>query len=217
MSSVYSPEGTVPVKVQQLADSLQLISGQLNSVLGALGSITHKQTPPPLTTPLLPRPSWAWPANPSPSLANGLAHRATDTLQTRWSGLSSGETHTHTHHHLLHHLNIISVSIETSRAHMTYSGYTPPSLRPSEVEGQRLQGLIEGNKRWLEAQRKNRNMYPYIHAHTHTHTHSKCTSLCFPERHTLSPLFPNLRSASSSGGLVQLSLDDNNQIKVHHY
>ncbi|XP_016370796.1 centrosomal protein of 164 kDa-like [Sinocyclocheilus rhinocerous] len=170
MSSVYSPEGTVPVKVQQLADSLQLISGQLNSVLGALGSLTHKQTPPPLTTPLLPRPSWAWPTTPSPSLANGLSHRATDSLQTRWSRLSS----------------------ETSRAHMTYSGYTPPSLsslRPSEVEGQRLQGLIEGNKRWLEAQRKNRNI----------------------------PLFPSLRSASSGGGLVQLSLDDNNQIKVHHY
>uniref|UniRef100_A0A9J7YGW7 Centrosomal protein of 164 kDa n=1 Tax=Cyprinus carpio carpio TaxID=630221 RepID=A0A9J7YGW7_CYPCA len=154
MSSVYSPEGTVPVKVQQLADSLQLISGQLNSVLGALGSLTHKQTAPPLTTPLLPRPSWAWPTTPSPSLANGLSHRATDALQTRWSGLSS----------------------ETSRAHMTYSGYTPPSLsslRPSEVEGQRLQGLIEGNKRWLEAQRKNRNI----------------------------PLFPSLRSASSGGGL----------------
>ncbi|XP_059371018.1 centrosomal protein of 164 kDa-like, partial [Carassius carassius] len=170
MSSVYSPEGTVPVKVQQLADSLQLISGQLNSVLGALGSVTHKQTPPPLTTPLLPRPSWAWPTPPSPSLANRLSHRATDSLQTRWSGLSS----------------------ETSRAHMTYSGYTPPSLsslRPSEVEGQRLQGLIEGNKRWLEAQRKNRNI----------------------------PLFLSLRRASSSGGLVQLSLDDNNQIKVHHY
>ncbi|XP_077086498.1 uncharacterized protein cep164 isoform X2 [Siphateles boraxobius] len=171
MSSIYSPEGTVPVKVQQLADSLQLISGQLNSVLGALGSLTHKQAPPTLTTPLPPRPSWAWPVNPSPSLSKGLAHRPTDSLQNRWSGLST----------------------ETSRAHMTYSGYTPPSLsslRPSaEVEGQRLQGLIEGNKRWLEAQRKNRNI----------------------------PLFPNLRTGSSSGGLVQLSLDDNNQIKVHHY
>ncbi|XP_056107537.1 centrosomal protein of 164 kDa-like, partial [Rhinichthys klamathensis goyatoka] len=167
MSSIYSPEGTVPVKVQQLADSLQLISGQLNSVLGALGSLTHKQAPPTLTTPLPPRPSWAWPVNSSPSLSNGLTHRPTDSLQNRWS--------------------------ETSRAHMTYSGYTPPSLsslRPSaEVDGQRLQGLIEGNKRWLEAQRKNRNI----------------------------PLFPNLRTGSSSAGLVQLSLDDNNQIKVHHY
>ncbi|XP_056107538.1 centrosomal protein of 164 kDa-like [Rhinichthys klamathensis goyatoka] len=195
MSSIYSPEGTVPVKVQQLADSLQLISGQLNSVLGALGSLTHKQAPPTLTTPLPPRPSWAWPVNSSPSLSNGLTHRPTDSLQNRWSGLSTGETHTHTHtrHHLQHHLNIISVSTETSRAHMTYSGYTPPSLsslRPSaEVDGQRLQGLIEGNKRWLEAQRKNRNI----------------------------PLFPNLRTGSSSAGLVQLSLDDNNQIKVHHY
>ncbi len=90
---------SVPVKVQQLADSLQLISGQLNSVLGALGSLTHKQTPPPLTTPRMPRPSWAWPAHPSSSLANGLLHRATDSLQTRWSGLSSGETRTHTHTH----------------------------------------------------------------------------------------------------------------------
>ncbi|KAK7155989.1 hypothetical protein R3I94_006150 [Phoxinus phoxinus] len=172
MSSIYSPEGTVPVKVQQLADSLQLISGQLNSVLGALGSLTHKQAPPTLATPLPPRPSWAWPVNSSPSLSNGLAHRPTDSLQNRWSGLST----------------------ETSRSHMTYSGYTPPSLsslRPSaEVDGQRLQGLIEGNKRWLEAQRKNRNI----------------------------PLFPNLRTGSSGGGgLVQLSLDDNNQIKVHHY
>ncbi|XP_073780258.1 centrosomal protein of 164 kDa isoform X2 [Danio rerio] len=172
MSSVYSPEGTVPVKVQQLADSLQLISGQLNSVLGALSSVTHKQAPPPLTTPLLPRPSWAWPTHPSSALSNGLAHRPTESMQNRWSGLST----------------------ETSRTHTTFSGYTPlslSSLRPPEVEGQRLQGLIEGNKRWLEAQRKNHNI----------------------------PLFPKLRSASGSGGsgFIQLSLDDNNQIKVHHF
>ncbi|XP_051536046.1 centrosomal protein of 164 kDa-like isoform X2 [Myxocyprinus asiaticus] len=171
ISSVYGPDGTVPVKVQQLADSLRLVSGQLNSVLGALGSLTHKQTPPTLTPPLLPRPSWAWSVNSTPSLFSGLTHRPTDVLQNRWSGLNT----------------------ETSRTHVSYSGYTPSSLsslRPSvEVEGQRLQGLIEGNKRWLEAQRKNHNI----------------------------PLFPNLRTSSSSGGLVQLSLDDYNQIKVHHY
>ncbi|XP_051520913.1 centrosomal protein of 164 kDa-like isoform X2 [Myxocyprinus asiaticus] len=167
MSSVYGPEATVPVKVQQLADSLQLISGQLNSVLGALGSLTHKQTPPTLIPPLQSSPSWAWPVNPAPSLSNGHTH----VLQNCWSGLNT----------------------ETSRTHVSYSGYTPlslSSLRPSvEVEGQRLQGLIEVNKRWLEAQRKNHNI----------------------------PLFPNFRTSSSSGGLVQLSLDDNNQIKVHHY
>lgn len=135
------------------------------------------------------------------------------------------------------------------------------SLRPSaEVEGQRLQGLIEGNKRWLEAQRKNRSMYPY---RAWCLLFLKENVLLISEEHqvvwgveivgaqriitncllwtrtylsvflmqwmscsvshavflniTHSPLFPNLRSASSSGGLVQLSLDDNNQIKVHHY
>ncbi|XP_056612907.1 centrosomal protein of 164 kDa-like isoform X2 [Triplophysa dalaica] len=167
-SSVYGHEGTVPVKVQQLADSLQVISGQLNSVLGALGSLNQKQNPPSLTTTQLPCSSWAWPINPSPSLHT---HRPTDLLQTTWSARNT----------------------ETSRVHMTYSGYTPASLsslRPSaEVEGHRLQSLIEGNKRWLEAQRKNRNI----------------------------PLFPNLRTPSSSSGFMQLSLDDNNQIKVHHY
>lgn len=166
MSSVYGHEGTVPVKVQQLADSLQLISGQLNSVLGALGSLTQKPNPPSLISPQLqPRSSWAWPINSSPSL---LQHRPTDMLHTTWSSLNT----------------------ETSRAHMNNSGFTSSlsSLRPSvEVEGHRLQGLIDGNKRWLEAQRKNRNI----------------------------PLFPNLRNSSS--GLLQLSLDDNNQIKVHRY
>lgn len=166
MSSVYGHEGTVPVKVQQLADSLQLISGQLNSVLGALGSLTQKPNPPSLISPQLqPRSSWAWPINSSPSL---LQHRPTDMMHTTWSSLNT----------------------ETSRAHMNNSGFTSSlsSLRPSaEVEGHRLQGLIDGNKRWLEAQRKNRNI----------------------------PLFPNLRNSSS--GLLQLSLDDNNQIKVHRY
>ncbi|XP_073718992.1 uncharacterized protein [Misgurnus anguillicaudatus] len=161
MSSVYGHEGTVPVKVQQLADSLQLISGQLNSVLGALGSLTQKPNPPSLISPQVLRSSWAWPINSSPSL---LQHRPTDMMHTTWSSLNT----------------------ETSRAHMTNSSLS--SLRPSaEVEGHRLQGLIDGNKRWLEAQRKNRNI----------------------------PLFPNLRNTSS--GLLQLSLDDNNQIKVHRY
>lgn len=37
-----------------------------------------------------------------------------------------------------------------------------------EVDGQRLQGLIDGNKRWLEMRKKDTSMYPSI---THTHTH----------------------------------------------
>uniref|UniRef100_A0A3Q3F9I5 Centrosomal protein of 164 kDa n=1 Tax=Labrus bergylta TaxID=56723 RepID=A0A3Q3F9I5_9LABR len=78
---------TVPDKVQELAESLQQISGQLNSVLGALGSLAQGQSiatsytafPPPLSHPhstaaptsnistsapvmpqMLSEPPWAW-------------------------------------------------------------------------------------------------------------------------------------------------------------
>lgn len=40
---------TVPAKVQELADSLQQISGQLNTVLGALGSLAQRQSSTPYT------------------------------------------------------------------------------------------------------------------------------------------------------------------------
>ena len=43
-----------------------------------------------------------------------------------------------------------------------------------EVDGQRLQGLIDGNKRWLEMRRKDTSMYPYVpHTLPHTRTHKK--------------------------------------------
>ncbi len=31
-----------------------------------------------------------------------------------------------------------------------------------EVDGQRLQGLIDGNKRWLEMRKKDASVYPSI-------------------------------------------------------
>ena len=33
-----------------------------------------------------------------------------------------------------------------------------------ELDGQRLQGLIDGNKRWLEMRRKDASMYPSCEA-----------------------------------------------------
>ncbi|KAI5625416.1 hypothetical protein C0J50_14962 [Silurus asotus] len=61
--------------------------------------------------------------------------------------------------------------------------------KSSELDSLRLQGLIEGNKRWLEKQRKDTNV----------------------------PLFTRYQAPPSTNGLVQLSLDENNQIRVHHY
>lgn len=45
------------------------------------------------------------------------------------------------------------------------------SMQPKAVEmdGQRLQGLIDGNKRWLETRRKDPSVYPSVKMLTHYH------------------------------------------------
>ncbi|XP_076876985.1 uncharacterized protein LOC143526225 [Brachyhypopomus gauderio] len=179
----------VPVKVQQLAESLQLISGQLNTVLGALGSLTGRTVQPlpqpPPSSSFPPAPSWAWTPSPaSSSLANQNSFLHCSVPKTHGSDL-----------HLNSHWSKLfpGVSMDTSarypmRATRAYCGYTPAS-HSSELDGQRLQRLIEDNKRWLESQRKDPNV----------------------------PLFTRYPAAPPTNGLVQLGLDENNQIKVYHY
>ncbi|KAM9453606.1 uncharacterized protein cep164 isoform 1-T1 [Salvelinus alpinus] len=193
-------EPTVPAKVQHLAESLQHISGQLNTVLGALGSLTQRQTPyQPLPLPLplsqprtptsmplsqlsmpLSGPSWA------PHSTSTQPRDSEDLLNSRWAKLFPGAP-------------IESIATSSLRTNALYSGYSPASeqarslssMQPKAVEmdGQRLQGLIDGNKRWLETRRKDPSV----------------------------PLFTRYRTPPTMSGLVQLSLDDNNQIKVYHY
>nr|XP_046172527.1 centrosomal protein of 164 kDa-like isoform X2 [Oncorhynchus gorbuscha] len=195
-------EPTVPAKVQHLAESLQHISGQLNTVLGALGSLTQRQTPyQPLPLPLplsqprtptsmplsqlsmpLSGPSWAW----GPHSTSTPLRDSEDLLNSRWAKLFPGAP-------------IESIATSSLRTNALYSGYSPASeqarslssMQPKAVEmdGQRLQGLIDGNKRWLETRRKDPSV----------------------------PLFTRYRTPPTMSGLVQLSLDDNNQIKVYHY
>ncbi|XP_042151927.1 centrosomal protein of 164 kDa isoform X5 [Oncorhynchus tshawytscha] len=195
-------EPTVPAKVQHLAESLQHISGQLSTVLGALGSLTQRQTPyQPLPLPLplsqprtptsmplsqlsmpLSGPSWAW----APHSTSIQPRGSEDLLNSRWAKLFPGAP-------------IESIATSSLRTHTLYSGYSPASeqarslssMQPKSVEmdGQRLQGLIDGNKRWLETRRKDPSV----------------------------PLFTRYRTPPTMSGLVQLSLDDNNQIKVYHY
>ncbi|XP_024300476.2 centrosomal protein of 164 kDa isoform X3 [Oncorhynchus tshawytscha] len=195
-------EPTVPAKVQHLAESLQHISGQLNTVLGALGSLTQRQTPyQPLPLPLplsqprtptsmplsqlsmpLSGPSWAW----APHSTSTPLRDSEDLLNSRWAKLFPGAP-------------IESIATSSLRTNALYSGYSPASeqarslssMQPKAVEmdGQRLQGLIDGNKRWLETRRKDPSV----------------------------PLFTRYRTPPTMSGLVQLSLDDNNQIKVYHY
>ncbi|XP_059931346.1 centrosomal protein of 164 kDa-like isoform X1 [Gadus macrocephalus] len=180
---------TVPAKVQQLAESLQQISGQLNLVLGALGSLAPPSAcsqgsgglPPTSSAPLSAGPPWAWGGNhpgAAPLFASSMSatQRApADLLSSRWAKLFPGAP-------------LDPVASSTLRTTSTYSSFTPASV--PELDGQRLQGLIDGNKRWLEMRRKDASI----------------------------PLFTRYRPPSTGGaGLVQLGLDDNNQIKVYHY
>ncbi|KAF5896485.1 centrosomal protein, partial [Clarias magur] len=179
MSSVCGHEGAVPVKVQQLADSLQQISTQLNTVLGALGPLTQRAAASsssssststsssfPRTSSLLPpAPSWAWPPNTSSYSAanqNGFTHGRVNGVATPHASdlpLNSGDWRK-----LLHGVSTDTGTSFPKRAHTAYSGYTPTSLssmmqaKSSELDSMRLQGLIEGNKRWLEKQRKDTNV-----------------------------------------------------------
>ncbi|XP_020500015.1 centrosomal protein of 164 kDa isoform X2 [Labrus bergylta] len=208
---------TVPDKVQELAESLQQISGQLNSVLGALGSLAQGQSiatsytafPPPLSHPhstaaptsnistsapvmpqMLSEPPWAWapqgPAAATPlfstPISSGL-RASEDPINSRWSQIFP---------------RAAMDSSSTMRPTSAYSAYTPASelgrslrtvQKSVEVDGQRLQGLIDGNKRWLEMRKKD----PSI------------------------PLFTRFQPPSTKSGLLQLGLDDNNQIRVYHY
>ncbi|XP_076590697.1 uncharacterized protein cep164 isoform X5 [Chaetodon auriga] len=225
---------TVPDKVQELAESLQQISGQLNTVLSALGSLAQRQsatpytgfslplplplshphtTPAPTSTsaPVMPQmhtlgpsslappppvrlsePSWSWvpqgtsAASPlfSTPISSGL-RTSEDLINSRWSQIFPRAA-------------VDPVNSSTMRPTSTYSSYTSASeharslrsmQKSVEVDGQRLQGLIDGNKRWLEMRKKD-------------------TSI---------PLFTRYQAPSTKSGLVQLGLDDNNQIRVYHY
>ncbi|KAM3616746.1 uncharacterized protein V6R79_022552 [Siganus canaliculatus] len=216
-SSVDPPDGTggdstVPDKVQELAQSLQQISGQLNTVLGALGSLAHRQNPMPYmnfplplsqpypipasapsmtqTHPLDPsssapplpvrlsEPSWNWApqsssaASPlfSTPISSGL-RASEDLLNSRWSQIFPRAA-------------VDPLTSSTMRPTSAYSSYTAVSeparslhtvQKAAEMDGQRLQGLIDGNKRWLEMRKKDASVYPFctdfFFSHTNTHTH----------------------------------------------
>ncbi|XP_067450226.1 centrosomal protein of 164 kDa-like isoform X3 [Thunnus thynnus] len=236
-STADPPDGTgghptVPAKVQELAESLQQISGQLNTVLSALGSLAQRQSATPYTAfplplsqphsthaststtftsaPILPQvhtlgptslptpaarlsePPWNWAPQGSSStaplfstpIASGM-WASEDVMSSRWSQIFPGAA-------------MDPVTSSTMRANSSYSSYTPASehgrslrsmQKTAEVDGQRLQGLIDGNKRWLEMRKKDTSV----------------------------PLFTRYRAPSSKSSLVQLGLDDNNQIRVYHY
>ncbi|CAK6974943.1 centrosomal protein of 164 kDa-like isoform X2 [Scomber scombrus] len=235
-STADPPDGTgghptVPAKVQELAESLQQISGQLNTVLGALGSLAQRQGPTPYTAftlplsqphptpaptstsaPILPHihafgstsvpappaarlsePPWNWAPQGSSSAPPLFSTPITSGLWTSEDVISNSRWN-----QIFPRAPVDPVASSTMRATSSYSSYIPASdpgrslhsmQNSAEVDSQRLQGLIDGNKKWLEMRKKD-------------------TSI---------PLFTRYRPPSTKSGLVQLGLDDNNQIRVYHY
>ncbi|KAK9543165.1 hypothetical protein VZT92_000962 [Zoarces viviparus] len=211
---------TVPDKVQE---SLQQISGQLHTVLSALGSLAPRQSTTPyaafpapqhhsstsasvlhqmhtvsssssaLAPPVrLSEPYWNWApqgsstATPffSTPVSSGL-RASEDLFNSRWSQIFPRAA-------------MDPIASSTMGSTSAYSSYTPASehgrslrfvQKSAEVDGQRLQGLIDGHKRWLEMRKKD-------------------TSI---------PLFTRYSAPPTKSSLVQLGLDDNNQIRVYHY
>ncbi|XP_062407893.1 centrosomal protein of 164 kDa-like isoform X4 [Sardina pilchardus] len=213
MSSVDGHEGTdvhptVPAKVQHLADSLQHISAQLNTVLEALGSLSQKKAPllpnvqasyQPLSVPLSQEQSlssgllsasrWPWASARTGTSNLGRAGNSfifqkerEDSVAT--NKLSSGlPMNVRGGYSMIGNYNLSGFPAASEQVQSMLS------TKSAEMDDQQLQSLIECNKRWLETRRKD----PGI------------------------PLFTRYRPPSSLGGLVQLGLDESNQIKVYHY
>ncbi|XP_061637660.1 centrosomal protein of 164 kDa-like isoform X1 [Phyllopteryx taeniolatus] len=197
---------TFLAKVQELAESQQQISGQLNTVLGALGSLAQKQsntslpgfpatlshsTPAasasPTTGPTsLGQPNPLWKSStqggsgtttyPDSSITSGLRSSEDVTLR-RWREIFP---------------EAAALNSITLRTYTSHASYTPASLhvqKSVKVDGRRLQKLIDSNKRWLEMRKKDSSI----------------------------PLFTRYQASSSQSNLVQLGLDDKDQIRVYHY
>ncbi|XP_076138681.1 uncharacterized protein cep164 isoform X2 [Alosa pseudoharengus] len=213
MSSVDGHEGTdvhptVPAKVQHLADSLQHISEQLNTVLEALGSLSQKKAPllpnvqasyQPLSVPLsqeqalssglLSASRWPWASARTGTSNLGRAGNSFIFQKEREDSVASNKLSSGLPMNVRGGYSMIGNYNLSGFPTTSEQVQSMLSTKSTEMDDQQLQSLIECNKRWLETRRKD----PGI------------------------PLFTRYRPPSSLGGLVQLGLDESNQIKVYHY
>ncbi|XP_055082126.1 centrosomal protein of 164 kDa-like [Periophthalmus magnuspinnatus] len=180
----------VPPRVQDLVESLQEISGQLNTVVGVLGSLAQRPNP----AFSLPQPgldfthsrlsqaseNWAPPPPMFSSTLNTGLKTSDDLINSRWRQIFPGAA-------MGPSISKRSTSY-SSHAPLRQSWSAPYRQSTTESDGHRLQDLIDSNKRWLEIRRKDTNI----------------------------PLLTRYRPATNSG-LIQLGLDDNNEIRVFHY
>ncbi|XP_075892116.1 uncharacterized protein cep164 isoform X2 [Nelusetta ayraudi] len=187
-----------PPVQRALAESLLHITAQLNSVLSALVSLTPRHCASPYASFPAPSaqprsdpaahaaagqhpPAWSWAPHGSAAAAPLYSTPITSELRpsqelmsSRWSQMFPAAADA-------------IPTIPTARQASSYTLYTP--TRSAEADSQRLQGLIDGNKKWLEMRKKDAS----------------------------TPLFTRYQVPPPESGLVQLGLGDNNQIRVYHY
>ncbi|XP_035202023.1 centrosomal protein of 164 kDa isoform X7 [Oxyura jamaicensis] len=200
-------------KIQYLTDSLQLITRELNGVLGVLSSLNNRQSPLFTSTQV---PSNGVPLSTYASLAGlqaggSVVPPAGVSLVDQWvrsTGLSSSRSFTagqtvdsilaeKWHKYFPGGFPSLSGSSGTLDNKL---GYVPAGeqvrlfqhsqFQSCESDKMSIQGMIETNKKWLEDFKRDSKV----------------------------PLFPGAQKPpASSPSLLQLGLDENRQIKVYHY
>ncbi|XP_006834044.1 PREDICTED: centrosomal protein of 164 kDa [Chrysochloris asiatica] len=207
-----TPNRSFPNKIHYLSSSLQRISSELNGVLGILGSL-NTQPPPPLFTstpaPLSPLACKGALGPTYPSLPRVSAPASTTPMPTQWAWdpglgprLSSSVTQTvddflveKWRKYFPSGVPVLSsgpAPLENRLGYVSASEQLRLLQRPHsqlpEAGNTNFQGMIEANRKWLE--------------HFKNDPKSRLFSVPRP---------------TTSSGLLQLGLDENNKLKVFHY
>ncbi|XP_023380654.1 centrosomal protein of 164 kDa isoform X4 [Pteropus vampyrus] len=204
---------TFPNKIHYLSSSLQRISSQLNSVLSMLGSLSTQPPPPLLTSTPAQNPPWSSRSTSIPiypSLAQVSASSPATSMSTQWAWdpglgprLSPSVTQTvddflveKWHKYFPTGVPFLSSSpapLENRLGYVSASEQLRLLQRPHshvpEAGSTNFQGMIEANRKWLEHYKND----PKLH------------------------LFSSVPKPTATSGLLQLSLNENNKLNVHHY
>ncbi|XP_075184476.1 centrosomal protein of 164 kDa isoform X3 [Anomaloglossus baeobatrachus] len=200
---VLGPEGSLPLKVQHLTQSLRHLTAELNSVLSSLSSDPHSilhPTPAMTGIPVSayaslsrispdigshPLSSWAWRTSVHSNAASVSAAQTVDAIMAeKWRKYFPGGAPSLSEQPLRTDNKLGYVSAEEQLKNMQSS-----TLRAQHTDKQTMQAMIETNKKWLE-------------------TYKNDPKVLLPSRMNRSP---------TGKGVLQLGLDENDKIKVYHY
>ncbi|XP_069598041.1 centrosomal protein of 164 kDa [Ranitomeya imitator] len=202
-ADVSGSQGSLPLKVQHLTQSLRHLTAELNSVLSSLSSDPHAILQPPPAMTGIPVPAyaslsrispdigshplspWAWRTSVHSSAASASAAQTVDAIMAeKWRKYFPGGTPSLSEHPLRTENKLGYISAEEQLKNMQ-----SVTLRAQHADKQTMQAMIETNKKWLE-------------------TYKNDPKVLLPSRMNRSP---------TGKGVLQLGLDENDKIKVYHY